>query len=120
MTLRDTHEWFAWVVVIANAVAGAWALCAHQWPALRVRALWWYTLVAQLTVFAQVILGVLLVNIDEYPLPRFHAFYGFVAFAAVGIIYSYRSQLRHRLYLLYGGGGLFIMGLAIRAMILRT
>jgi hypothetical protein len=120
MTLRDAHEWFAWVVVTANASAGVWALGAHQWPALRVRALWWYTLVAQLTVFVQVILGVLLVNVDEYPLPRFHAFYGFVAVAAVGIIYSYRSQLRHRLYLLYGGGGLFIMGLAIRAMILRS
>jgi len=120
MTLRSAHETAAWVVVAANALAGAWALAAHQWPALRVRALWWYTLVAQLTVFAQVVLGVLLVNVDEYPLRRFHAFYGFVAIAAIGIIYSYRSQLRHRLYLLYGFGGLFIMGLAIRAMILQT
>jgi hypothetical protein len=25
--------------------------------------------------------------------------------------------MRHRLYLLYGGGGLFMMGLAIRAML---
>lgn len=120
MNLRDIHDTFSWVVVLSNAAAGAWSLAAHQWPALRVRALWWYTLVAQLTVFAQVILGVLLVNVDEYPLPRFHAFYGFVAIAAIGIIYSYRSQLRHRLYLLYGGGGIFIMGLAIRAMLLRT
>jgi hypothetical protein len=36
----------------------------------------------------------------------------------VAIIYSYRSQLRHRVYLLYGLGGLFVMGLGIRAMVL--
>jgi hypothetical protein len=44
-------------------------------------------------------------------------FYGFVAIIAVGIIYSYRQQLRHRLYLLYGLGGLFVMGLGIRALL---
>jgi hypothetical protein len=34
----------------------------------------------------------------------------------VAIIYSYRHQLAQYLYLLYGLGGLFVMGLAIRAM----
>jgi hypothetical protein len=42
-------------------------------------------------------------------------FYGFLTIISVGIIYSYREQLRDRLYLLYGLGGLFIMGLGIRA-----
>jgi len=32
-------------------------------------------------------------------------------------VYSYRAQLRHKLYLLYGFGGLFLMGLGIRAML---
>jgi hypothetical protein len=44
-------------------------------------------------------------------------FYGFVAIIAVAIIYSYRIQMRHRLYLLYGLGSLFVMGLGIRAML---
>ena len=44
-------------------------------------------------------------------------FYGFVAIIAIGIIYSYRHQLSDRRYALYGGGGLFIMGLGIRAML---
>jgi hypothetical protein len=35
----------------------------------------------------------------------------------VGIIYSYRAQLKPHLYLLYGFGGLFLMGLGIRAML---
>jgi hypothetical protein len=35
----------------------------------------------------------------------------------VAIIYSYRLQLKSRVYLLYGFGGLFLMGLGIRAML---
>ena len=38
---------------------------------------------------------------------------------AVGIIYSYRVQMEDRLHLLYGAGGLFLMGLGIRAMVLH-
>ena len=117
MSLREVHEAWAWVVVIANAAVGVWALAAHTLAGLRRPALWRATLVAELTVFVQVILGVVLVNADGYPLPRFHAFYGFVAIASIGIIYSYRAQLRHRLYLLYGFGGLFLMGLGIRAVL---
>ena len=36
--------------------------------------------------------------------------------ATIGIIYSYRHQLREHLYVLYGLGGLFLMGLALRAI----
>jgi hypothetical protein len=45
-------------------------------------------------------------------------FYGFLAIIAIGIIYSYRHQLSDHRYLLYAGGGLFLMGLGIRAMLL--
>ena len=41
-----------------------------------------------------------------------------MAIIAVAIIYSYRFQMKHRLYLLYGFGGLFIMGLGIRALLI--
>ncbi|MFM2182113.1 MAG: hypothetical protein RJB61_407, partial [Actinomycetota bacterium] len=50
----------------------------------------------------------------------FHAFYGFVGLIAISIIYSYRAQMRHRLYLLYGLGSLFVMGLGIRALLVAT
>ena len=68
--------------------------------------------------FVQVGLGVAMVAGQGVEVEQFHMFYGFVAIIAVGIIYSYRQQLRHRLYLLYGGGGLFVMGLGIRALLL--
>ena len=62
-------------------------------------------------------LGVGAMQSEHLKPKQFHMFYGFVAIIAIAILYSYRAQLRHRLYLLYGFGGLFIMGLGIRAMI---
>jgi hypothetical protein len=105
------------VVIIGNGLAGLWALGAHRWPALRTRALWWFTVFAELAVFVQVGLGTGLVAGQKLKAPQFHMFYGFVAIIAVGIIYAYRQQMQHRLYLLYGFGGLFIMGLGIRAVL---
>lgn len=84
---------------------------------MRTRALWWFIAIAELTVFVQVTLGVVLVNKYKLPFPKFHAFYGFVAIIAIAIIYSYRVQMKHRLYLLYGWGSLFIAALGIRAML---
>lgn len=116
-TLTNLHTSWAWVVIIGNALAGIWALSAHKVVALRSRALWWFTAFTQVSVFIQVILGVIMVNRDKREFPQFHAFYGFVAIIAIAIIYSYRAQLKSRVYLLYGFGGLFLMGLAIRAML---
>ena len=116
-TLANLHTSWAWVVIIGNALAGIWALSAHKAVALRSRALWWFTACTQLSVFVQVILGVIMVNRDKQEFPQFHAFYGFVAIIAIAIIYSYRAQLKSRVYLLYGFGGLFLMGLGIRAML---
>lgn len=115
--LLDLHTGWAWVVILSNALAGLWALGANWLPALRTRALWWFTVLAELTVFVQVGLGVWLVAGEKIEAPQFHMFYGFVAIIAVGILYSYRFQMRHRLYLLYGLGSLFIMGLGIRALL---
>ena len=115
--LLDLHTAWAWVVILANGLAGLWALGANWLPALRTRALWWFTVLAELTVFVQVGLGVGLVAGQNIEAPQFHMFYGFVAIIAIGILYSYRFQMRHRLYLLYGFGGLFVMGLGIRALL---
>ena len=116
-TLLNLHTQWAWVVIIANALAGIWALAAHKVISLRSRAMWWYIAIAQFTVFVQVAMGVLMVSRDKRVFPQFHAFYGFVAIISIAIIYSYRAQLKSRLYLLYGFGSLFIMGLAIRAIL---
>lgn len=117
-TLRDLHEHFAWFVIVGNGLAGVWALAAHRVDALRLRALWWFTALVQVSIFVQVGLGVgLQVGQDIEP-PSFHLFYGFVAIIAVGMIYSYRAQMQPHRFLLYGFGGLFLMGLGIRAMLI--
>lgn len=116
-SLLAVHREWAWVVVIGNGLAGAWALAAHWLTGLRTRALWWFTVLVELAVFVQVGLGVGMVAGQKLVAPKFHLFYGFLGIIAVGILYSYRQQMRARLYLLYGGGGLFVMGLGIRAML---
>jgi len=116
VTLRQFHDDFAWVVVVANAVVGLWALGAHWLTPLRTRWLWWCTAVAEVAIFVQVAAGVAIVQREDIDAPQFHTFYGFVALITVGIVYSYRQQLAQWRYLLYGGGGLFLMGLALRAI----
>ena len=110
------------MVIIGNGLAGMWALGAHRWPGLRTRALWWFTVFVEIAIFIQVALGVGLVAGQKMKAPKFHLFYGFVAIISVGLVYSYRQSpsMRQRLYLLYGGGGLFIMGLGIRAVLQVT
>lgn len=105
------------MVICSNALAGLWSLGALRLPALRTRALWWFTIAAEVSIFVQAAIGVASMQVDDLQPAQFHMFYGFVAIIAIGILYSYRSQLRHRLYLLYGFGGLFVMGLGIRAML---
>jgi len=117
-TLTEVHGNWAWVVIGANATVGFWALGAHVWAGLRHRALWWSTGAAEATVFVQAGLGAAIVNVDGIEVDDFHMLYGASAIVAVGILYSYRDQLREHLYLLYGFGGLFIMGLGIRAMVI--
>ena len=84
---------------------------------LRTRALWWFTGLVELAVFVEVIVGVVMVAGQDMEVDSFHMFYGFVAIVAVAILYSYRQQLRRRQHLLYGLGGLFVMGLGIRAVL---
>ena len=118
MTVRAVHEWWAWVVVIGNGLAGVWALGAHRFEVLRHRSLWWFTAGAELAVSVQVTLGAIMVGAQGIVAPSFHVFYGFVALMSVAVIYGYRHQVAAYRYLLYGLGGLFLMGLGIRAMYL--
>lgn len=114
--LVDVHLTLAWVVIVANGLAGLWALAAHRDARFRVKQLWWFTAFAEVAVFVQVALGVVILQDHKGQDYGFHVLYGFSAAFAVGIIYSYRSQLAEKKYLLYGFGGLFIMGLGLRLL----
>jgi hypothetical protein len=120
--LYDAHDALAWFLVVTNAAVGVWALAAHWLPVLRVRPIWWATAIAQSSTVAIAVVGVLIVNRYGVELDSFHALYGFSTIVAVGILYSYRGSpfVKDKVYLMYGIGSLFIMGLGIRAMWLGT
>jgi len=115
--LLDFHEVWAYVAIVANAVAGIILLVCWRVRKWRGRWMWIPTIVAEAAMMLQVVVGVALVASDDYVVPRFHMFYGFIAFLTVGIAYSYRQQMRGRRELFYGLVGLFIMGLGIRAIL---
>jgi len=117
--LASAHDAGAWVVVVGNGVVGLWALGAHRRAELRGRALWIATAVAEVAIFVQVALGVAYQNVEDIEPTQFHTLYGFSALFGVGILSSYRNQIRDKVHLLYGLGGLFLMGLGIRAMVLH-
>lgn len=115
--LRLHADW-AWVVVGVNAVAGVAALVAQWYAPLRTRALWWLIVAGWFTVAVEVVAGVWLSAGEDLAAPEYHEFYGFVALISVGLIYSYRAQVKEFQHLLYGVGSLFLMGLALRAIYL--
>ena len=122
VALYDFHRQLAWLLIASNAAVGVWSLAAHWVPRLRVRPFWWAVTVAQLSAFAIAIVGVLMLDRYGLELDQFHALYGFSCIVAVGILYSYRGSpfVKDKVYLLYGFGSLFIMGLGLRAMYIGT
>jgi heme A synthase len=118
--LRSFHGVWGYVAIVANGLVGVAALIAWRYRKARGRWLWWATIAAESMMMIQVLIGVILVSSKEYTAPRFHMFYGFLAFLTVGLAYSYRRQMRGRRELFYGLVGLFIMGLGIRAVLQVT
>ncbi len=117
--LHDAHVAVGWFMIGSNALVGIWALVAQYWERLRHRVLWPLTAVAQSSTVVVAAIGALIVNRDGVELDSFHALYGFSAIFAVAILYSYRNSpfIADKVHLLYGCGGLFIMGLGLRAML---
>ena len=116
----EWHEACGWALIAVNALAGAWALAAYRFAALRGRPLWVTVIVGQVLAFVQAFLGVALTSQYDYELDDMHALYGFSAIITVGILYSYRTSpfMKGKELLLYGFGCLFIMGLGLRNLYL--
>lgn len=119
-TLDDAHVAAGWFMIGSNAFVGVWALAAHYVAALRTIVLWVATGIAEFSTLVVAGIGALIVNREGIELDTFHALYGFSTIFAVAILYSYRNSpfIADKLYLLYGFGGLFIMGLGLRASFL--
>lgn len=114
--MLELHAAWAWVVIIGNGFAGLWVLAAKRFKSMRTRALWWFVIFAECAILVQVLLGIYLLTVDGLRAPFFHYFYGVVSTVALTAMFLYRKRLRNRIYWLYGFGGLFLMGLGIRAL----
>ncbi|MEL0000769.1 MAG: hypothetical protein ACPGNP_05420 [Acidimicrobiales bacterium] len=112
--MLDLYEVSIWPWIIANAVVAIWALFAHLEERLRHRSLWYAVGVAQAVIAAHVVFAVAAQAQDAIE-PGEPLLYGLVAFMSCGMIFSYRSYMQDRPYLLYGLGSLWLMGLGIRA-----
>lgn len=117
-TIRSLHDGLSMLVIFSGFIAGTWALGAHYQERLRSNALWMAQHVFHVLIVVQVALGAILVGFSDVEADGTHMFYGFLTFVGVGIIIGYRHLSEYK-YLLYGIGGLFVMGLAIRAMFLN-
>jgi len=116
-SVRSVHHANAWILTLANAFVGVWALIAHFVPKFRHRSIWIAVILAETVIVAQTLLGVIIQNSENLD-PDRHQLYGFSAFISIGLIYAYRNEMKDRIYLLYGLGSLWIMGLGMRAIYL--
>jgi hypothetical protein len=115
--LFDFHRVWGYVAIVANGLAGIIGVIAWKKPRFRGRYVWIATIAAEGAIMLQVLTGVIMVSGDEYVAPRFHMFYGFVAFITVGLAYSYRYAMKGKMEMWYGLVGLFLMGVGIRAVL---
>jgi hypothetical protein len=118
--LLTFHRTWGYVAIVLNGLAGVIALLAWQWRRLRGPWVWITTVVAEVAILLQILVGTILVSRDKALAKqngiRFHMFYGFIAFITVALAYQYRSSMRGRLEMFYGLVGLFLIGLGIRAV----
>lgn len=117
-SVQSNYEIFGWLMIFGNAAAGLWSFIAHRFEKIRIHALWWFTSMAQVTVFIHLILSAILVNNDRWDSSQFQLLYDSAALLSIGVVYGYRLQLARYLYLIYGFTGMFLMGLGIRSMVL--
>lgn len=117
-TVRALHDGLSTLVIVMGFIAGTWALASHFKEELRHSVMWTAQHVFHGLIVVQVVLGSVLVGFSDVEADGTHMFYGFLTFVGVGIILGYRHLSEYK-YLLYGIGGLFVMGLAIRAMFLN-
>ncbi len=117
----DTESLFTVLTIasaVVNGLAGVWGLLAHRDERWRHAAFWPATYVAQGVLAVQVVVGALIVRDIPADERGLEPFYLFGSLAAVGILHAYRQQIEEWRFLLYGFGGLFLMGMSLRALAL--
>lgn len=114
--MRSLHELWGWWAVAIDGLVGVWGLALAWRQRPPSRWFWAGVGVATIVTLGQVVLGVVMIASEEYPVGDQHVFYGLVIAFAFGFAYIYRAQLAMRPALSYGVFFLFVMGLGLRAI----
>ncbi len=115
-TLRRFHGDWGYIAIVLNALAGLFGLAAWKFKRIPLKWAWVAIGIREVALLIQGAVGVIMVSSHKYTAPRFHMFYGYVAFLTIGLAFSYRQVFRGRTWLL-GLLGFFLMGLGIRAIL---
>lgn len=114
--MRTLHQYWGWVAVALNGLAGVWGLVIDRRGKPPTRAFWIGVGVALTAIGVQVALGVYLVAALDLAGGDQHVFYGIVVAFVLAFAYIYRDQLARRPAFRYGLFLLFMMGLGLRAI----
>lgn len=111
--MRTFHSQFAYVVVLANLVAGVWGLMTWRRNKTGSRAFWITLAAAWATIFVQGLLGLTL--FQRYKPPFKHHFYGFLFVIVMIAVLPLRSENPRTRLLVFSAATLFIGIVAVRA-----
>lgn len=113
----QVHDRFATSVILYMLVVGVWGLVSYV-RKTGVSGSYRGTLViGEVMLILQGVLGIILVFSGYRPSQSLHFLYGGLSVFVLPLLMTYvRVRPKHQAPLIYGLGAIFIMGLAIRAM----
>ena len=109
------HNVWGEIAIWINGLIGLWGVVMYRARSVP-RVFYWGVGAAICSMLLQVVVGVVVMEVDDVAPGQQHVFYGVVIAATFAFAYIYRAQLRKRPSLYLGLLLLFTMGLGIRGI----
>jgi drug/metabolite transporter superfamily protein YnfA len=111
--VRTHHNYFAYVVVAANLIVGAWGLWLRRRNQPSTKVFWGALAAAWGTIYVQGLLGLTMFNTHRPPFR--HHFYGFLFALITLLVFPLRGEQDRTRLLVFSIATLFIGIVAVRA-----
>lgn len=122
MTITLIHQWVGYAIVGSWAIVGGWALALRLLPYEETPTFWRAVSVAQIMLFAQLLVGLVLLAMgrlpagDDWFLNIFHVLYGLVfPVVVLFLAHKWSREGRYNPHTAFAVTGLVIFGLTARA-----
>lgn len=110
------HSTWAWVSIYLSAVTGLLLLFYFLANKQKTSFVDYLIKLSIISILIQISAGIMLFGLGVNP-GSFHLFYGVVILFTLTFFYIYRNEMNKKPELFWGLGILFVMGLAIRAVL---